>query len=422
MGEAWSDWYAKDLLTREGFEVDDAGDGDVDMGTYTDGVPHTAADRGARLPGRRRRGCLPGRRRRRRRHGARHRHRRLHLRRLRRRRRRRRGARRRRDLGADPVGPARGAGRPGGRRGGRLRPRRAAGHRRDAAVARRADVPRHAQRDPRRRRGGQRRRQHRADLGRVRRPRHGLLRGRGRRRRRRRRPRTSRSRRPPAARRGRSPARSPTATSGLPVQGQRVGIAGHTSETGFGEDFVDTTGSDGTYEITGVPAGTYPKLAFFPAAGFDQVVNEDVTVPAGGTTVQDAVVRRDWAAASGGAEIDSNDDEGAPFGCGHDQLIDQNLGVAGRRSRPTRRRARATRTSACRRRRRSSCPRRSTSPRSGWIPASPAATTRRRRRRHYRVETSADGVNFAVAKEDAVHARRRRPAEHGHAGRERQRA
>ena len=116
-------------------------------------------------------------------------------------------------------------------------------------------------------------------------------------------------------------------TSGLPVEGQRVGIAGHTSEIGFGDDFVDTTGSDGQYAITGVPAATYPKLAFFPAVGYDLVVNEDVTVPAGGTTVQDAVVRRDWAASSGGALIDSNDDEGAPFGCGHDQLIDQNQGV-----------------------------------------------------------------------------------------------
>ena len=50
------------------------------------------------------------------------------------------------------CGTCAGARRPGGQRS-RLRPRRAARHRRHAAVAARAVVPRHAQRDPRRRRG-----------------------------------------------------------------------------------------------------------------------------------------------------------------------------------------------------------------------------------------------------------------------------
>ena len=38
MGEAWSDWYALDLLYRDGLEVDDPGPGDVDLGIYTDAV------------------------------------------------------------------------------------------------------------------------------------------------------------------------------------------------------------------------------------------------------------------------------------------------------------------------------------------------------------------------------------------------
>ena len=38
MGEAWSDWYAKDFLARQGLELDDpATDGEVYMGEYSDG-------------------------------------------------------------------------------------------------------------------------------------------------------------------------------------------------------------------------------------------------------------------------------------------------------------------------------------------------------------------------------------------------
>ena len=39
MGEAWSDWYALDLLHREGLEIDDPSTvGDVDIGAYSDAV------------------------------------------------------------------------------------------------------------------------------------------------------------------------------------------------------------------------------------------------------------------------------------------------------------------------------------------------------------------------------------------------
>jgi hypothetical protein len=118
------------------------------------------------------------------------------------------------------------------------------------------------------------------------------------------------------------------AISGLPVEGQRVGIAGHTSDPAFGDYFVDDTDANGNYTITDVPAGTYPKLAFLPAAGFDLVVNRNVVVPAGGTTVQNAVSRRDWAALSGGAEVTTtNDDTGSIFGCGVAGLLDQTLGA-----------------------------------------------------------------------------------------------
>ena len=50
------------------------------------------------------------------------------------------------------------------------------------------------------------------------------------------------------------------AISGLPVEGQRVGIAGHTSDPAFGDYFVADTDANGNYTIANVPAGTYPKL------------------------------------------------------------------------------------------------------------------------------------------------------------------
>jgi extracellular elastinolytic metalloproteinase len=40
MGEAWSDFYAKDLLANQGLQPDTAAPGEVDMGEYTDSVPH----------------------------------------------------------------------------------------------------------------------------------------------------------------------------------------------------------------------------------------------------------------------------------------------------------------------------------------------------------------------------------------------
>ena len=40
MGEGWSDWYAKDLLVKEGLQPDTAAPGEVDMGAYLDAVPN----------------------------------------------------------------------------------------------------------------------------------------------------------------------------------------------------------------------------------------------------------------------------------------------------------------------------------------------------------------------------------------------
>ena len=53
MGEAWSDWYAEDLLVREGWETDTPDvAGEIDLGEPSDAVRHVDPQRGDRLPGR----------------------------------------------------------------------------------------------------------------------------------------------------------------------------------------------------------------------------------------------------------------------------------------------------------------------------------------------------------------------------------
>ena len=99
MGEAWSDWYAMDLLVDEGWEPDTnaPGRGASAAEYITGGVGDPLP--GDRLPGRAPASGVPA--------GLRTVAGRVHLRRLRRRVGRPRGPQRRRDLGADALGPPR---------------------------------------------------------------------------------------------------------------------------------------------------------------------------------------------------------------------------------------------------------------------------------------------------------------------------
>ncbi len=125
------------------------------------------------------------------------------------------------------------------------------------------------------------------------------------------------------------------ASSGLPRPGLSVGVAGHTTPNA--EEFLaDETDADGRYTITDVPVGTYPKLAVAPDAGFDPFIARNVVVTPNATTTQDATVRRDWAALSGGATIQSvSDDTGGDFGCGVEEAFDQSQGSAWSAFNPT---------------------------------------------------------------------------------------
>ncbi|RZU52941.1 carboxypeptidase family protein [Krasilnikovia cinnamomea] len=110
--------------------------------------------------------------------------------------------------------------------------------------------------------------------------------------------------------------------TGAAVAGATVGFGGHTS--GFGNDYLATTAADGTYTISGVLPGTYPKV-FAKGAGFDSVV-KTVSVGARTNTV-DWALRRDWAAIAGGSSVVSaTGPDYTEFGCGPKHLFDQSYG------------------------------------------------------------------------------------------------
>ena len=99
----------------------------------------------------------------------------------------------------------------------------------------------------------------------------------------------------------------------------RIAFGGH--DTGLGEDLAGASGGDGSYSIPGIPAGTYPLL-IVEAPGYERLLLRNVTVGAG-ENILDLPLRRNWAAAAGGASIASfSGSDATEFGCGPGGLID----------------------------------------------------------------------------------------------------
>jgi hypothetical protein len=106
--------------------------------------------------------------------------------------------------------------------------------------------------------------------------------------------------------------------SGTPVSGIEVGFGGHAS--GFAGDYQTRTAADGTYTISGIIPGTYPKV-FVEGAGYDPAV-KILSIAARSQRV-DWQVRRDWAAYSGGASVVTFTGPDFTPDCGPRMLIDQ---------------------------------------------------------------------------------------------------
>jgi len=99
------------------------------------------------------------------------------------------------------------------------------------------------------------------------------------------------------------------------------------------------TAADGTYQLGPVPAGKYGKVVV-NGAGYDPI-SRAVRVKASGTRSSFSV-RRDWAAVSGGAKVlDFNGPDYTDFGCGPAHALDTSLGTGcgsttgGKKGQPT---------------------------------------------------------------------------------------
>jgi extracellular elastinolytic metalloproteinase len=106
--------------------------------------------------------------------------------------------------------------------------------------------------------------------------------------------------------------------TGAPAAGVTVAFSGHAS--GFGGGLEATTAADGTYTISGILPGTYPKVIARGAGHDPQEMT--LSVPSHEFR-QDWTVRRDWAAAAGGGSVASFTGPDVGPVCGPGGMIDQ---------------------------------------------------------------------------------------------------
>ncbi len=200
----------------------------------------------------------------------------------------------------------------------------------------------------------------------------------------------------PNAPKGRIAGTLTSADNGLPMPSVKIGFGGLTTDPAFPDYVAPTTSaSTGAYSLQ-APAGTYGGLVY-DRPGWDRVTARSVNVPANGTRTLNFALRRDWAASRGGAAVTAaSDDTGGPFGCGVDQLIDQSQGVGWSPFNPASADPEnpdaGPPTAVIR------LPQAIDITAFGMDPSNtcgddPSSTTK-----DYRVETSADGVHFATAK------------------------
>jgi extracellular elastinolytic metalloproteinase len=103
-----------------------------------------------------------------------------------------------------------------------------------------------------------------------------------------------------------------------PIAKATVGFGGH--DSGFPGDLAAVTDAKGNYRISGLFPASYPDLVV-AAAGHLPIIKGRV-IKAGANPASFAVVR-DWASGSGGAKVtETNGGENAEFGCGPAQAID----------------------------------------------------------------------------------------------------
>ncbi len=116
--------------------------------------------------------------------------------------------------------------------------------------------------------------------------------------------------------------------SGLGLDGIDVGVGGHDTslDSAFDASTLATTSDpNGDYDLTDIPAGSYPQLVFHGPDGYDPGVAGPLAISSASPLTQNIVMRRDWAAIDGGAQFTTSDDTQATFGCGAANMVDQSV-------------------------------------------------------------------------------------------------
>jgi hypothetical protein len=111
---------------------------------------------------------------------------------------------------------------------------------------------------------------------------------------------------------------------GQPVAGAVVGVAG--LDSGFTPDHTAISDASGVYTISDIVIGTYPKV-FVDLAGWDLAFAAVTVAPP--STVHNVSIRRNWAAADGGAVVAATNGDQYDFvGCGARAAIDRAQGTS----------------------------------------------------------------------------------------------
>jgi len=113
------------------------------------------------------------------------------------------------------------------------------------------------------------------------------------------------------------------AHSGAVIAGATAEFPGH--DSGFTTDYRATTNGSGAYSINGMIDGRYPAMQAL-ANGFEAQLRSDVLVLPGSNTV-DFGLQRDWVSTSGGATVSSfTGPDFSTSGCGPTGALDLSLG------------------------------------------------------------------------------------------------
>ncbi|GIG61432.1 hypothetical protein Lfu02_58040 [Longispora fulva] len=112
------------------------------------------------------------------------------------------------------------------------------------------------------------------------------------------------------------------AVTGKPLPGATVLFGGHRAT--FAGGYVAVADGDGRYTVHGIRPGTYPAVSA-TAPGYDRDGGPQTV--AAGPNSRDWALRRNWAATSGGAAVTaSTGDDLTADGCGPAAMLDQSLG------------------------------------------------------------------------------------------------